>query len=167
MRNFLSDLLGDLDEEQVQAFHTAYDVRDRLTNDEVRMSRNSHIVICYDYIRLEGDFGFLDNFSSLDANSYFSKMKAFSGNSFEGIINDFDYTYHFNRTYLNSRVKKELRKEFGDRINFDDLILYHFALYTNDNADRKRDVKSPRVHFLLGRFGMIYILFYDPYHELC
>lgn len=165
--SYLNDLLGDLDDEQIKAFHSTYNIKDRLTNEDVRLSRSSHIVICYDYIRLEGDFGFHNNFESIDAREYFSKMKDFSGNSFDEILNDFDYTYHFNKTPLRKDVKNELRKDFGNKINFEDLTLYHFALYTNDKADRISGIKSPRVHFILGRYGMIYILFYDPFHEMC
>jgi hypothetical protein len=39
-------------------------------------------------------------------------------------------------------------------------------LYTNDEASRETGVKSPRVYFILGTYGFVYILFFDPYHEI-
>lgn len=168
MRDFLDDALGVLDDEQVKAIHQSYKVSNKLTYDEIRLSRKTHIVICYDYIRLHGDYGFLDeSFGSREAMEYFSKMKDFSGKSFEDIIDATNYEYHFHPTTIKGKIKEELKKEFGKHISFDDLIVHHFALYTEDRADRATGKKSPRIHFLLGKYGMVYILFYDPYHELC
>lgn len=46
-------------------------------------------------------------------------------------------------------------------------IIYHFALYTSkQQADRNKDIRSPRVYFMLGTYGFIYPLFFDPYHEI-
>lgn len=167
MSKYLDFFLDSPDAEQIEAIHKAYDIRDSLTNEDVQLSMNVHIVVCYDYIQLEGDYGFHYNFESTDAKEYFSKMKDFSGNSLNTILDTFDYTYHFHKTPIRKGIKRELAKVFGNKINYDDLVLYHFALYTQENANRLTNIKSPRVHFLIGRYGMIYILFYDPYHELC
>lgn len=43
---------------------------------------------------------------------------------------------------------------------------YHFALYTNEESSRKSGIKSPRIYFFIGGNGVIYPLFYDPYHEI-
>ncbi|MEA3445933.1 MAG: hypothetical protein U9R19_14535, partial [Bacteroidota bacterium] len=43
-----------------------------------------------------------------------------------------------------------------------------FALYTDNEVEANRETgnKSPRIFFMLGHFGVFYILFYDPYHEI-
>lgn len=46
-------------------------------------------------------------------------------------------------------------------------LAYHFSLYDTDRwADRSTDTRNSRVYFILGTYGHIYILFFDPYHEL-
>lgn len=59
---------------------------------------------------------------------------------------------------------------FRKGLNADDdcMIVYHFGLYECDSrkASRNTGERSPRVYFLLGANGFIYILFFDPYHEL-
>ena len=40
-------------------------------------------------------------------------------------------------------------------------------LYESEKwADRETDTRCSRVYFMLGTYGHIYILFFDPYHEL-
>ena len=47
-------------------------------------------------------------------------------------------------------------------------LIFHFALDPNNHnqADRARHIRNPRVYFMVGRNGMIHILFFDPYHEI-
>lgn len=38
--------------------------------------------------------------------------------------------------------------------------------YGDGNACRETGVRSPRIYFMLGVYGLIYPLLFDPYHEL-
>lgn len=165
---YLNDDLYEPDEDQISSLHESFCITDKLTNTYVKLSRKVPMVIRYDFISVDGKYGFSKLFGELESRSYFSKMKELAGLSLENAMGDFDYTYHINKTYINKSVKEELKKLFKTEKIAEDLEIYHFALYTSKAmADRKKDIKSPRIHFLLGRYGMVYILFYDPYHELC
>lgn len=47
-------------------------------------------------------------------------------------------------------------------------LIFHFALNPdNDNTANRRDnIRNPRVYFMVGKEGMIHVLFFDPYHEI-
>jgi hypothetical protein len=49
-----------------------------------------------------------------------------------------------------------------------DPIIFHFHLYNADGqmASRQTGIRAPRVYFMQGTYGVIYILFFDPYHEI-
>ena len=50
----------------------------------------------------------------------------------------------------------------------DELLIYHFALEPDckETADRSKGCRNARVYFLVGKFGIVHILFFDPYHEI-
>ena len=47
-------------------------------------------------------------------------------------------------------------------------IIFHFGLYTDKKhmASRETGVRAPRIYFMQGLYGVIYPLFFDPYHEI-
>ena len=82
---------------------------------------------------------------------------------------DLDKTpYHFLQEFtLRDTQKKELSKISPKAIEVNPLI-FHFALYTDEKvvANRNKNTRAPRIYFMLGKNGVIYILFFDPYHEI-
>lgn len=74
--------------------------------------------------------------------------------------------YHFYRSSFSGKVRAQIKKIIPDAA--EDLIVYHFGLYEcpSKQASRQTGERSPRVYFVLGTNGYIYILFFDPYHEL-
>ncbi len=124
----------------------------------------------YDYVDLnETAYNFSqDCFDNTDAKKYFEKVKEFSKLAIDDIIDESSYKKHFHiystpkhkqRELLNKIHKKQLRDEQLPPIG-------QFALYTNENASRETKIKSPRIYFMVGDYGIFYILFYDPYHEI-
>lgn len=166
---YLSDSLTGIDKEQFDTLYRVYDINDTISNDDVLLSMSIPVVVRYNYICLSGRYSFNKDFGEQESAMYFSRMKNFSRLSINAIIDTLDHDYHFSRTHLNTTVIKELKTELKTQHIPDDILLYHFALYTDKSgrASREEDIKSPRIHFILGKYGMIYILFYDPYHELC
>lgn len=98
-----------------------------------------------------------------DYNIYFHKIKNLCTRSLEDSLYNQPYTEHLktinpNKNLLNV-VKKIFKKE---HIPAEQLPQFgEFGLYTNKGNNR-----APRVFFFIGNLGMIYILFYDPFHKI-
>lgn len=134
---------------------------------DVRLSHDLPIMIRYDYIDLDKtEYNFKQHFHHKDTQAYFERMKQISSKTINDILDGSDRELHFHRSVIQGNLKKAIQKVIPQAIT-SNLIIYHFALYTDkDNADRDADRRSPRIYFMLGNYGHIYILFFDPYHEL-
>lgn len=55
----------------------------------------------------------------------------------------------------------------GKRID-EGVMIYHFALEpeSKQTASREQGGRNARVYFLVGKFGVVHVLFFDPYHEI-
>ena len=145
----------------------------QLSPADIRLSSNLPVIIRYDYIDLDAtEYHFKQPFSHDDTIGYFTRMKEFAGKSLDELMNMIDKRtkknkYHF---YRNAVVKGKLReavKRVLPKADLTNQIIYHFSLYDTDGwADRKTGIRNTRVYFMLGTYGHIYILFFDPYHEL-
>ena len=137
-----------------------------LTTEDVRLSADIPIVIRYDYVDLgKTAYHFRQVFTHEDTMGYFEKMKMFAGKSINALLQE-SRTHHFYRSELKGNLLKAMQKVLPKSIDTHQII-YHFGLYESDKwADRKTDTRCPRVYFMLGTYGHIYILFFDPYHEL-
>lgn len=130
-------------------------------------------VICYSLINIaDKNYGFgQSEFDHLDAKCYFERMKALSIRSIFDIIEDDDYDpqdWHLNQT-RGKNIREAIKKHFNLQENFEMPEIFHFALYPKRmqrTPDRSKMIKNPRVHFIVCANGMLYPLFYDPYHEL-
>lgn len=138
-----------------------------LSVEDVRLSKDLPIVVRYDYVDLHTtDYNFRQEFTHEDTIGYFEKMKLFAGKSINAILDD-DGEHHFHRSELKGNVRKAIRGILPKSIDSNQIV-YHFALYDSAGqwADRKKGIRCSRVYFMLGTYGHIYILFFDPYHEL-
>ncbi len=108
---------------------------------------------------------FHQDFTLSDTQAYFSKMKEISSNT----INNLEKKakeHHFYRSPFTGKVRENILKIMP---NVDEsIIIYHFGLYECDSREARRETgeRSPRIYFVLGNYGFIYILFFDPFHEL-
>ncbi len=138
-----------------------------LSVDDVRLSTDLPIVVRYDYVDLEDtDYNFWQKFTHEDTMGYFAKMKLFAGKSINKLLTE-DRSHHFHRSELKGNVRKAVRRILPKSIDTNQIV-YHFGLYDSKDtwADRNTDTRCSRVYFMLGTYGHIYILFFDPYHEL-
>lgn len=137
-----------------------------LSADDVQLSEDLPIVVRYDYVDLgTTDYHFWQKFTLEDTMGYFGKMRQFAGKSINQLLIEAK-SDHFHRSTLTGKVKKAVRAILPKSIDTNQII-YHFGLYDTDRwADRNTDTRCSRVYFILGTYGHIYILFFDPYHEL-
>lgn len=159
----------DIQPEELARLNTPDSFKNSLNYDDVRLSKDLPIVVKYDYVDLNvTDYHFRQEFKLRDTQEYFTMMKEISSNT----INDLeekakrDKSYHFFRSGFTGNVRKAVKQILPDAD--ESMIVYHFGLYECESrqACRETDERSPRVYFMLGTNGFIYILFFDPYHEL-
>lgn len=138
-----------------------------LSNADVRNSNQLPLRISYEYADMGcSNFGFNQELSRKDTMEYFTCMKYLSGKTIDELIDD----DHF-RLRRHSSLHKPL-KEALDRLDLGitkgNPIIFHFPLYTDRNAPASREtgVKSPRIYFMQGLYGVIFPLFFDLFHEI-
>lgn len=154
------------DKEDFKTINTRECFDKELTIDDVRLSQDLPIVVRYDYVDLDKtDYHFWQHFTHEDTRGYFEKMRLFAGKSINSLLTG-PKSNHFYRSELRGNVLKAIKKVLPKSIDTNQII-YHFGLYDTDNwGDRASDTRCSRVYFMLGTYGQIYILFFDPYHEL-
>lgn len=158
---FDEDLVDDL-----SVKHGNGSLKDRLTNEDLLVSQKVPLVVSYDLVDLEDtDYGFHQVMEHDDTKAYFSMMKRLSGSTIDE-LDSVARELHFRRTPVRGNLYKVLEKICPDAA-FDNLCIFHFALYTSKQiSSRETGVRSPRVYFMLGRNGIVYMLFFDPFHEI-
>lgn len=158
----------DLGPEDIEEIHSKFNWESGISNDAISTTIKTHPVVCYNYIDLgKTKYNFKqDCFDNIDIKAYFEGIKYISEHTLEELLDDSEREFHFHKSYVSGNLKKVLSQLNGKKRYMPEI--YHFALYTNKNekADRSKNIKSPRIYFLVGKHGMIYILFYDPYHEI-
>jgi len=142
-----------------------------LSPENLKDSQEYPIVVCYKLLDFDkSNYSFTQSFSERDSFEYFQAMKILSTKTINEIMDDteFKQKHHFRLSTLRGNLLKEFKKVLGKKqISENSAMFFHFALYTSKNkADRKTKVRSPRIYFILGLFGTIYPIFFDPYHEL-
>jgi hypothetical protein len=126
--------------------------------------------VSYDYIALEGDFSFSnpeinicdsEEFAGLsDAQLYFRRISEISQLTFEE-LSDLGSKGVFKRITPNKNLRDLLLPKFGKLSPEQEPIFFELKLYTNKNGNR-----APRIFGFVGHLNILYILFYDPFHEI-
>lgn len=158
----------DLNWEDTGDFELPALLTDSLSSEDLVDSQNQCISVQYNEIDLgETGYGFDQPFEGNEANLYFERMREFSEQSLNEIRENAGYKLHFNRTDVRGNIKR-IFDSIDPKIAKANPLIFHFALDTNNknHADRQTNVRNPRVYFMVGRNGMIHILFFDPYHEI-
>lgn len=141
---------------------------EKLSYEDLVDSQHQCISIQYNQIDLgKTDYGFDQMFEGKEANLYFERMQEFSEQTINDIRENADYKLHFNRTDVRGNIKR-IFDSINKNIAKANPLIFHFALDPDNHnvADRKKNIRNPRVYFMVGRNGMIHILFFDPYHEI-
>lgn len=165
----LDEFCIDLEQEDLVRLNSPDSFKRKMSKEDARLSMDLPIVVKYDYLDLDGtDYNFKQEFTIRDTQEYFTKMKEISSSTINKLVEKSkkDSDYHFYRSAFSGNVRREIKKIMPDAD--EDLIVYHFGLYEceSHNASRVTGERSPRVYFILGNNGFIYIVFFDPYHEL-
>lgn len=138
-----------------------------ISNDDVRCSCRLPLRISYEYLDMGNTkYGFNQSFTMEDTQAYFGNMKYLSGKTIDELIDDGGF-----RLRRHPALHKSLRNILSDltpEILEGDPIIFHFPLYTHkkEMAAEEKGIRSPRVYFMQGLYGVIYPLFFDPYHEI-
>lgn len=141
---------------------------EKLSFEDLVDSQNQCISVQYNEIDLgKTDYGFNQPFEGNEANLYFERMRQFSEQSINEIKEDVSYKLHFNRTDVRGNIKR-IFDQIDPNIAKANPLIFHFALdpENKNHADRDKNIRNPRIYFMVGRSGMIHILFFDPYHEI-
>lgn len=141
---------------------------DELSYEDLSDSQNQCISVQYNQIDLgKTDYGFDQEFEGNEANLYFKRMQEFAEQTLNNVRENAGYRLHFYRTDVRGNIKK-IFDSIDPKISKANPLIFHFALDPNNHnqADRAKHIRNPRVYFMVGRNGMIHILFFDPYHEI-
>jgi hypothetical protein len=159
---------ADIEGEDFATINAPDRFRGALSAEDAVLSHTLPIMVRYDYIDLgKTPYHFSQKFHEKDTRAYFERMKSISSRSINDILNGDSRELHFHRSEVRGNLRKAFRALLPGAMA-DGQIVYHFALYTDHDAqaNRAKDVRSPRIYFMLGNYGHIYVLFFDPYHEL-
>lgn len=149
-----------------------FEFGNKLNPTDLKESYKRKPKISYDYIDLDKtDYHFAQEcFDYIDAFHYFSTLKTFCSYSINELTDVLDKDFHF---HIDPVASPRIQKILNRLIDIKDLTpeqippIGQFALYTDENgASRETQIKSPRIYFMVGPKGILYILFYDPYHEI-
>jgi len=93
-----------------------------------------------------------------DAQIYFQRIKEICNKCFY----DLEEEYYFKIISPNKKIKDIVQFIFSEKLHAEQIPLFiEIKLYTNKN-----NKKAPRVFGFIGNASMIYILFYDPFHQI-
>lgn len=149
--------------------HPMTELDDKLSYEDSKLALDVPMVISYELVDLDKtDYHFKQVFTLYDTQRYFEVFKEISCRSINDLLENSKHSLHFYRSAAKGNLKLLLEELCpGCVTNDSEPMIFHFALYTDsERADRKLGRRSPRVYFMLGRNGMIFPLFFDPYHEI-
>lgn len=162
-------MMIDLNEEDIFDIHPDTKLTDTISNEDIVLSQNVPIVVRYNLIDMDKtDYHFRQDFIDNEANLYFERMREFSTLTINEIEkSDMRNKIHFYRNKISGNLKRILQK-IDNKIIDSNPLIFHFALDSTSAtiADRKTGDRNPRIYFMLGVYGAIHILFFDPYHEI-
>ncbi len=150
-----------------------YEFGDKIDKKEHFNALNSLSTVSYRYIDWDKtSYNFQQPcFDNKDAVCYFGFMSLLTDEPFNNLYNTREQEWHLNSNdyekdhHFQMLVDEAL--ELEEKLPMEcQPAFFHFALYTNQNANRDTKVKSPRIYFFIGANAVIYPLFYDPYHEI-
>lgn len=158
----------DITSEDIALLNKRESLKYSLTPEDTQISYSVHGVIKYDYIDLgKTDYHFKQPFEQSEIQMYFERAKLLTTTSLNNLSSQAQ-KLHLRRSSLVGNLKNAVSKIYPEMLKSDPII-YHIALHDEhhkDYGDRKKGTRCPRLYFILGTNGHIYILFFDPYHEL-
>ena len=117
----------EIDDELLNYFHQPLSFMDSLSYEDAQLSKRQRMIISYDLLDLNGDYGFLQDFSQDEIHGYFRQMKKYSSVSMNELIDTLDYTDHFHDSKIRGKLLQVLKNYSGNRVD-EGVMIYHFAL---------------------------------------
>lgn len=157
----------EIDDELLTCFHQPASLSNSISYEDSRLSMSQKMIVSYDLLDMNGIYGFSQNFTQEEIHGYFGQMKKYASVSMNEIIDTFDYTEHFNSSAIRGNLLSLLKEKTKKHID-DGVMIYHFALQPENKqtASRELGTRNARAYFLVGKFGVVHMLFFDPYHEI-
>lgn len=130
----------------------------------------------FSYAETMGEYGFQQIYSKPFESKYlfdtlkFLSEKCISELSCDTALEELgreqhDLHLHFHSTFSNT-LRNLLEKQFNtDVMNIPPI--YHISTYFSQPYKKGETInKTPRVYFMVGNLGLIYLLYYDPNHTI-
>lgn len=157
----------EIDDELLTCFHQPASLSNSISYEDSRLSMNQKMIVSYSLLDMDSQYGFSQDFTQGEIHGYFNQMKKYANVSMNDIIDTFDYTEHFNGSAIRGNLLRLLKEKTGKHID-EGVMIYHFALQPDNKqtALRELDLRNARIYFLVGKFGIVHVLFFDPYHEI-
>lgn len=170
-------LFDEEEEDKVEDLIGFYDTKKGYRGEFPESSMNFLTTFSYCYMDIgKTDYHFhLPEFDGVDRLAYFKKLKECSNEYLEDLVNNVDHKDRFSLTHNIFDPEFTLVSElFGEKIEESNRpVLGHFRLYHVDLTEQDvldiqsgKNVKNPRIFFLLDKNSLCYILFYDPFHKI-
>lgn len=158
----------DITSEDIAHLNKRESLKYNLTSEDTQISHSVHGVIKYDYIDLGiTDYHFKQPFEQNEIQMYFERVRLLTTTSLNDLSSQAQ-KLHLRRSSLIGNLKNAVSKIYPEMLRSNPII-YHIALHGEehkDTGDRSKGTRCPRLYFMLGTNGHIYMLFFDPYHEL-
>lgn len=159
---------ADLEHEDFFTINKRDPLRYCLTPEDSNLSHSIHGVIKYDYIDLwKTEYNFRQHFEQSEIQMYFERMNLLTTTTIDRLSSRKD-ELHLRRSDIRGNLKNVVKKIYPEML-VSNPIIYHIALHDENHkewGDRAKGTRCPRLYFMLGTNGHIYVLFFDPFHEL-
>jgi|GEM_PF-592909 hypothetical protein len=158
----------DIFPEDIETLNKRDPLRYCLTPEDAMLSHSVHGVIKYDYIDLgKTDYNFRQPFEQEEIQMYFERMNLLTTAPIDK-LSERARELHLRRSDIKGNLRNAVGKIYPEMLKSNPII-YHIALHNenhNETGDRSKGTRCPRLYFMLGTNGHIYVLFFDPFHEL-
>ena len=154
--------------EDIAVINTKDPLRYSLTPEDCLISSSVPCVIKYDYIDLgKTEYHFKQQFEQEEIHGYFDRVKLLTTTTID-TLKERTRQLHLYRNDIKGKLKSMVSRIYPEMLRSNPII-YHCSLLDmspDDQANRDKGIRNPRIYFMLGTNGHIYMLFFDPYHEL-
>lgn len=158
----------DIFPEDIERLNKRDPLRYHLTPEDAMLSHSVHGVIKYDYIDFgKTDYNFRQSFTQEEIHMYFERMNLLTTTPIDKLA-ERARELHLRRSDIKGNLRNVVGKIYPDML-LSNPIIYHIALHGENHKDRgdgSKKTRCPRLYFMLGTNGHIYVLFFDPFHEL-
>ena len=101
----------EIDDELLNYIHQPASLSSGISYEDSLLSMKQKMIVSYDFLDLEGDYGFQQDFTQDEIHGYFRQMNKYATVSMNEIIETFDYTEHFNDSKIRGNLLRLLKEK--------------------------------------------------------